>query len=120
MRIIIAGSRDMDRRFVFDGLNKIVNEGGERNILNGATILCGEARGADLIGREYAEMQHLEILSYPAEWDKHGKSAGLIRNAEMAKNADTLIAFWDGSSKGTKHMIDTALKAGLWVKVFQR
>ena len=41
-----------------------------------------------------------------AKWDLYGKSAGYKRNVEMANNADMLIAFWDGTSKGTKHMIN--------------
>jgi hypothetical protein len=46
-----------------------------------------------------------------------GKSAGYIRNDEMAQYADMLIAFWDGTSKGTKHMIDLANKRGIKVVV---
>lgn len=41
----------------------------------------------------------------------------MIRNREMAKAADSLIAFWDGKSKGTANMIQTSEKMGLAVKV---
>ncbi len=51
-------------------------------------------------------------------WDIHGKSAGHIRNAEMADYADALIAFWDGKSRGTANMIENARKRGLKIKIF--
>ena len=54
---------------------------------------------------------------HPADWDKHGKAAGPIRNAEMAEVADALIAFWDGQSRETKSMIDLARKKGLQVAI---
>ena len=54
---------------------------------------------------------------YPADWDKYGKSAGYRRNEQMADNADSLIALWDGRSRGTKHMIDIAHRKGLKVYV---
>lgn len=59
----------------------------------------------------------IPVIHFPANWDKHGKSAGHIRNAEMAKYADALVAFWDGKSKGTKGMIDYATRCNLRVKV---
>ena len=54
---------------------------------------------------------------HPADWDKHGKAAGPIRNAEMAEVADALIAFWDGQSRGTANMISLAKSKGLSVAV---
>lgn len=57
------------------------------------------------------------LTIFKADWDKHGKAAGFKRNTEMAKYADALIAFWDGKSKGTKHMIDTAKSHNLKVRV---
>ena len=57
------------------------------------------------------------IERHPADWDQYGRSAGMIRNREMAKAADSLIAFWDGKSKGTANMIQTSEKMGLAVKV---
>ena len=101
MKVIVAGGRDFDNYellkekldFYFKDITPV--------------IVCGEAKGADLLGRRYAEEKGLDILSYPAEWEKYGKSAGFRRNEQMAANATALVAFWDGKSKGTKHMIDT-------------
>ena len=80
-------------------------------------IICGEAKGVDTLGKQYAVAHHIQVLSFPANWEKHGRGAGFIRNAEMLKHADTVVAFWDGKSKGTKHMIDISRKAGIAVHV---
>ena len=55
----------------------------------------------------------------PADWNKHGKSAGYRRNEEMAKVADACICFWDGVSKGTMHMINLAKEYGLETEVIE-
>ena len=80
-------------------------------------ILCGEARGADLLGKKYALERGVRVLYFPANWDRDGKSAGYLRNREMAENADALVAFWDGTSKGTAHMINLAKEKKLMVRV---
>ena len=101
MKIIIAGSRVIpNREFVWDDLLKrmpyhLVTE-----------IVSGMVRGADLIGYEFAKHCGIPTACFPADWDKHGKSAGYVRNKEMADYADELIAYWDGKSNGTKNMID--------------
>ena len=50
-------------------------------------------------------------------WTKFGRRAGMLRNADMAEQAQALVAFWDGESKGTKHMIDTMVTQGKPVAV---
>ena len=79
--------------------------------------MSGHASGADSLGEKFAADHNLQCELYPADWDKHGKAAGPIRNAEMAEVADALIAFWDGQSRGTKSMIDLARKKGLQVAI---
>lgn len=65
----------------------------------------------------------MEVVKFPADWDRYGKRGGYIRNEEMAKysvkdnNYGMLIAFWDGESRGTKHMINLANKHGVEVHV---
>ena len=80
-------------------------------------IVSGTANGADKLGEKYANDNGYPIKQFSANWDKYGKSAGYKRNAQMADYADTLIAFWDGKSRGTKHMIDLAKRGNLKVKV---
>lgn len=69
--------------------------------------------GADLLGKKWAILNGVPIKNFPADWDKYGKAAGPIRNAQMAEYADYLIAFWDGKSRGTKNMIETMINLGL-------
>ncbi|MFA5623272.1 MAG: DUF2493 domain-containing protein, partial [Candidatus Dojkabacteria bacterium] len=82
------------------------------------TIVSGKANGVDTLGEKLAKELKVPVLEYPADWDKYGKSAGYVRNKEMAVVADALIAIWDGESKGTKNMIDIMRYMGK--KVFIR
>ena len=117
MRLIVAGSRYLDDyALVSDTLDHLLQEFDPEDI---ECILCGKAKGADTFGEWYGTHHGIPITYYPADWDKYGKSAGYRRNADMAKNATHLVAFWDGESKGTKHMIDLAHKHGLEVTVIQ-
>ena len=103
MKLIIAGGRNFDDYDLLTSIcNDVIPEMGQVHIVSGC------ANGADKLGERYASENDYHIIKFPADWDKHGKSAGYIRNKEMAKYADALIAFWDGKSKGTKHMIDLA------------
>ena len=114
MKLIIAGGRDFNLKGyegAFAHYLKINNQG----IIT--EIVSGGARGADKLGELLAKNEKLPVKLFEADWDTHGKSAGYIRNSEMADYGDILLAFWDGKSKGTKHMIDLATKKGLEVRV---
>ena len=65
----------------------------------------GGAIGADALGHDWAYERQYEIIEFPADWNQHGKKAGILRNIEMANQADIVVAFWDGESRGTQHMI---------------
>ena len=82
-------------------------------------ILSGLAKGADTLAVRYADEQDFQCLGYTADWGQFGKSAGIRRNAQMADNADALIAFWDGSSRGTKNMIEQAQAKGLQIRIIK-
>lgn len=111
-RTIIAGSREnLSYKHV---KHAIENCGWEIT-----TVLCGEAAGVDKHGALWAKRNGVPVESYPADWETHKRSAGHIRNAEMARHAEALIAVWDGASPGTKSMIRIARKQGLRVYVYQ-
>lgn len=109
-RVIVAGGRDFES--VADAFNYL-NEMKPFDV----EIVCGGAKGADAIGEYWATLNHKEVKYFPADWETHGKAAGHIRNRQMAEYATHLIAFWDGKSRGTKNMIQTAEKLGLEVLV---
>ena len=103
MKIAIVGGRNFDN---YTRLCKVL----EPYKKYCDTEICGEAKGADNLGKKWAKENNIEVKSYPAEWDKHGKAAGHIRNEEMAQESDFIVAFWDGKSRGTKNMIDNCFR----------
>ena len=106
MNVIIAGSRDFhDYNMLLYAVDKSGFEITE--------VTSGGAGGVDALGERYAKENNLKLNRFPADWKQHGRAAGPIRNREMAKSADALIALWDGKSKGTKNMIDEANKQKL-------
>jgi len=112
-RLIIAGGRDFDN---YEALEKAVDYL-LSNVNDEIVIVCGKARGADTLGERYAKEHSYKVHYFPADWDRLGRRAGIVRNEEMAQNADALVAFWDGVSRGTKNMIETAQKYKLLVRV---
>jgi hypothetical protein len=110
MKFIVAGSRTFTD---YSKAKSIL----DLKIDKGDTIISGTARGADRLGERYAKENGIDLIKMPAKWQIYGKSAGYIRNTEMAKVGDVLITFWNGSSRGTMHMINIAKDHGLEVNV---
>lgn len=111
MRTIIAGSRTIHD----------IKQLGDALLLapfSPTTEISGRARGVDVLGERFARARGLPIEYFPADWEKHGKKAGHLRNIEMAHAAQALIAVWDGESKGTGNMIEIAEAKGLEVFVY--
>jgi hypothetical protein len=110
MRVIVCGSRTWKN-------DKVIC----RRLLDlprGTIIVHGNAKGADQIAASVAYRIGLKVESHPANWDEHHRAAGPIRNKLMASlGADLCIAFWDGKSKGTKNMIETARKHDIHVDI---
>lgn len=107
MKTIIAGCRDFTN---YPHLKQTVDEFRKTNTIT--EIVSGGARGADAMGEQYAVEYNIPLKIYPADWEKHGRAAGPIRNRHMAEYGDQLIAIWDGKSRGTKNMIDNMHKLG--------
>lgn len=112
MRIIVCGSRNWNyRQIISDRLALLPGE-------DDTVVVHGCAKGADRMAEQEAQKLGLLVERYPAEWGKFGKRAGLLRNIEMAQaGADLCIAFWDGRSTGTAHMMDTARKYEIPVEI---
>jgi predicted Rossmann fold nucleotide-binding protein DprA/Smf involved in DNA uptake len=108
-KLAVVGSRSCkDKQIVFDFLDK--------NTANIKYIISGGADGPDEFSRAYCQEHGLPILIFYPEWyDKTGafvKSAGFQRNQYIVDEADVVVAFWDGLSKGTAHSISIAKKQG--------
>ena len=73
-------------------------------------VISGGTKGADSLGEKWAIENNIKTLIFLADWDKHGKSAGFIRNQDIIKNCDCCIAFWDNKSPGTKHSLSLCEK----------
>ncbi len=126
MKVIIAGGRDFDdyellRKHCDDFFWNALSD--DIEIVSGCQVSTdkdtGQKYGADYLGEQYAKDNGYPIKPFPANWDKYGKSAGPIRNEEMAMYADTAIIFWDGKSRGTKSMVDFAKKHKLILKIIR-
>jgi YspA, cpYpsA-related SLOG family len=115
MKVIIAGSRIID---VYQLVELAIEMAIEEGISPIEEVVSGCAAGVDKLGESWARKHAVKTTRFPANWDFHGKKAGVLRNVQMASYADALIAVWDGSSKGTAHMIKEAMRQGLKVKVF--
>ena len=114
-RVVVAGCRNYDNYndakeyidFCISGIRERFN----------LVFVSGGCRGSDMLGERYAKENGYKIERYPADWEKYGKSAGPIRNKEMAEIGDYFICFWDYKSRGTKTMIEYARALNKPVKV---
>ena len=68
--------------------------------------------GGDSLGAMYARDRGIPLTEFLPDWKKHGKAAGFIRNTDIVKDADIVVAFWDGASHGTRDSITKAKEMG--------
>lgn len=111
MRVLVCGSRTWDRHGpIYYAIGTLPRE---------SVVIHGAAPGADRIAAQWAHYFNHHVEAYPADWKRHGKAAGPIRNQRMLDEGkpDKVLAFWDGTSRGTKDMIDRARQAGVPVEV---
>lgn len=134
MRIAVVGSRSFTNQEygfgVLDGLRALW----ETDDGHYTTIVSGAAAGADTVAKLYASNRALNYVGYPADWNdlshpdaviltgRSGKQydakAGFRRNQTIVDNCDVVVAFWDGTSRGTKDTLQRAKVAGKPVYVF--
>ena len=107
MRVAVIGSRGLQ-----------VNDLGKYLPDEVTEIISGGARGVDTSAREYAMEHGLKLTEYLPEYDKYGRSAPLKRNITIIENADLVLAFWDGNSRGTKFVIDNCKKRNIPLKIY--
>lgn len=107
MRVAIVGSRGLSvtnlEKYLPDGITEIVS---------------GGAKGIDTCAREYAISNGIKLTEFLPEYEKYGRAAPLKRNITIIENADLVLAFWDGTLRGTKFVIDKCKSRGIPVRVF--
>lgn len=112
--VVVAGGRDFnDYNLLCNKLDSLLRTKKPQDVV----IVSGMAKGADSLGERYAKERGYKCWQFKADWDRLGKRAGFDRNVMMADHSDALVAFWDGYSRGTKHMIDIAKERGLAIRV---
>lgn len=115
MKVLISGSRDwLDEELILERLSKLPKD---------TVIIEGGARGADRLSKVVAERLGLEVVEFPADWEKYGKAAGPIRNRRMlSESPDLVIAFHEDLSKsrGTRDTVEEARRRGIKVEVIGR
>lgn len=107
MRIAVVGSRTL-----------AVEDLGRYLPAEATEIVSGGARGVDESARAYALACGLPLTELLPDYGQYGRSAPLRRNLEIVRRADLVLAFWDGSSRGTKFVIDACRRLGVPVRVF--
>lgn len=100
MKLVIAGTRSFDDvDLMYSSLAPLLYQ------VSVSEVVSGHARGADQMGEMWAHEHGIPVKLFEADWKKHGKIAGFMRNEQMAKYADSAVVFWNGLSKGTYNMI---------------
>lgn len=113
-KVIIAGSRDFtDYNFLREKCDQILS-----NVKYEIWIISGCHKGADSLGEQYAQERGYYLVEFPADWNLYGKQAGVIRNQEMADEADALIVFIKNHSRGSLDMLRRAEQKGLKIRRF--
>ena len=109
MKVAIVGSRG------YSAPTKVVKY--VRLLPRDTVVISGGAAGVDTWAEAAALFHGLETIVFPAQWDRHGRAAGMMRNSDIVGVADRLVAFWDGVSRGTEDSINQARARGIPVEV---
>jgi len=111
MKYAVVGSRTCTSpRKVFPVLRRLLSPGD--------IIISGGAKGVDSLAEVYAKDNDHTIIVHKAQWGLHGKAAGPIRNKQIVEDCDEVIAFWDGSSRGTRNTLGLAKETRKPIHVF--
>lgn len=108
MRLAIIGTRDCKPIEIDSYVDVLPSE-----------IVSGGAKGVDTYARIFAERHNLPLTEFRPEYDKYGKSSPIIRNKQIVEYCDSVLAFWDGKSKGTQNAICYAKKLGKPIKIIK-
>lgn len=113
MRVLVTGGRDFNDP---DLLNNALDQLHQQHHFT--TLVHGDAKGADRLAHQWATNNNVPTEPHPANWKKHGKAAGPIRNREMLDTKPELVVAFPGG-KGTADMTRQATNAGIQVVTVQ-
>ena len=108
MKLAIVGSRKLKNIELGRYISEEVDE-----------LVSGGAVGVDTCAAEYAKNKGLKLREFLPQYERYGRAAPIVRNKEIVEYADKVLAFWDGSSRGTLSVIKYAEKIGRSVKVIR-
>lgn len=106
MKVAIVGSRSAVSVDIASALESRPSE-----------IISGGAVGVDTLAAEYARANGIKLSEYRPDYDRYGRRAPHVRNRQMVMDADMVLAFWDGKSKGTESSINQARRQGKPLKI---
>lgn len=116
--VLVSGKRDFTDYIVF----RCILDKSLASINDNIIIVEGGARGTDALAKQYAIEHHYEFIEFPADWDKYGRAAGIIRNDEMVNfikdKPCKALFFWDGQSRGTGDCLRRAKRAGIKHEIY--
>jgi hypothetical protein len=108
MKVAIVGSRTFINYNLFTNTMDKLSDSG---LFEVTEIISGGAKGVDTLAERYANEKGIPITVIKPDWELHGKSAGMIRNGEIIRQTEMVVAFWDGKSRGTRNTIGRAMQA---------
>jgi len=101
MKVAVIGSRTFND---YEEVKRTLS------LINITELISGGAKGADSLGERYADENNIQKKIFLPDWERFGKAAGMIRNTDIIENAEFIIAFWNGTSKGTLDSMNKATK----------
>lgn len=106
MKLAIIGSRNINNIDISKHIT-----------LTPSQIISGGAKGVDTLAADYAAINNIDLLVIKPDYKAHRQGAPIRRNEKIVQLCDQVLAFWDGSSSGTKYVIDYAQKLGKHVTI---
>lgn len=114
MKMAVIGSRTTGTVDFAGSLDKLVGLMNQKP----TEVISGGAKGYDTLAAQWAQARHLRLTEYKPDYERNGRGAPFIRNRRMVDEADLVVAFWDGHSRGTKYTIDYAIKQDKTIVIF--
>ena len=110
LKVAVVGSRQADGQAVRQILRYLP--------ANASEIVSGGAQGVDALAAQVAALLGLPMRIFPPDFDQYGKKAPLVRNTAIVRYADLVLAFWDGKSHGTRHIVGECIKHRKPVRIY--